>query len=440
MKVLILGSGKSGLSADEFLKESGYETEFAKSDDINSNFLKKDYLDRLFNGLSFIVKSPGISNFNNLICEAKARGIKVVNEFEIGANSLKGETIAITGTNGKTTTVSLIYSLLGEENVFLGGNIGVPVTKFAKKTNNSSLSILEVSSFQLDGIKNFKPKISAILNIASDHLNYHKTIKNYINAKFTICKFQTENDFLILNADDEYLKNHIPKTKAQIFYFSLKNKVKGCYLSRGCIYFNDNKKTQKLGSIKNINLVGDHNKSNVLCAVLAAQLSGRKFDISKLNNFNLDKHRIEYVDKISGVEFYDDSKATNISSTLASTKCFKRKINLILGGSDKGYAFDELFSNLPKNVVRIAAYGQTRFSILKSAKKYNFNEIFGCKTLGEATKRLFDLSKSNEIILLSPGCASFDQFNGYAERGAFFVNFVEELKNESISGRCQKKT
>ncbi len=436
MKVLIVGCGVSGRSAFDFLKRQNVEVEFAKEDDINAKALNEKYLDRLFEGLSFIVTSPGVSRDILFLKEAKKRKIKIVGEFELGTKNIDASMIAITGTNGKTTTVSLINYLLKDYQkgkVYCGGNIGVPVSSFACLIKKEDVCVLECSSFQLEKIKNFAPHISAVLNISPDHLNRHKTMKNYIVCKQNIAKKQTENDYLLINADDEILMQNIPKTKAQILYFSTQKKVIGCYVKHGCIYFNDNLFEKKLVSLKNLKLVGNHNLSNVLCAVLAVYLQTKNLEILKnISEFQGVEHRLEYVKNINGVLFYNDSKATNIGSVLVAAKSFKNEICLILGGSDKGYNFDELFKNMPKNVKNIAIFGQTKQKIAFSAEKFGFKNFYLCDTLKSATLLCYTLAKPKQVVLLSPACASFDQFSNYKERGNFFKKIVKEIdENEN---------
>ncbi len=440
MKALIVGFGKSGQSAKKFLKKRQIECEIASENDINSGEKLKniEYADRLFSGLSFIVKSPGVLNSSPLLMMAKRRKIKIIGEFELGALSLKGDIIAVTGTNGKTTTVSIIYHLLKFEkkDVFLAGNTNFAVSSIADETAESSINILEASSFQLENIKNFKPHIAAILNFAPDHLNHHKNFKEYIKAKQNITKFQTKNDYLLINFDDEMLMKNLPKTKAKIYYFSTKNKVNGCYVSGGNIYFNDGENENKLVSLKNIKLAGEHNLSNILCAILACHLQTKKQDfLSNISSFHGVPHRIEFVKNVGGVSYYNDSKATNIASTIVATKAFKNNINLILGGSDKGYDFETLFLMLPANVVFVSAFGETAEIIEKSAKKVHFGQITIAKTLKEAVFLCKSKAKENEIILLSPACASFDQFKNFEERGNVFKKIVEEIfENEDVVG------
>ena len=445
MKVLVVGAGKSGRSAHDYLYKHNYIVDFADEKIVNAN--EKEFeeydKDRLFEGLSFIVVSPGISFSLPFMKEAKIRKIKIIPEIELGTVNIKGNIIAVTGTNGKTTTVSLINFLLKNsgKNIFCGGNIGVPVTSFCDETKAGDVTVLECSSYQLEGVKKFHANIACILNFSVDHLTRHKTLKRYIWCKNNIVKNQTANDYLLLNFDNELLMKNVPKTKAKIYYFSTKNKVVGCYVKRGCIYFNDNQKEEKLLSLKDIKLVGEHNISNVLAAVLAVYLKTKNKQILKeVKNFNGVEHRIEYVKTVRGIEFFNDSKATNIDSTIVATKSFKCKINLILGGSDKGYDFDELFKNLPKNVENIAIFGETKNKIAFSAKKLNFKNYIICDNLKESTIKLFNKASKNSVVLLSPACASFDHFSNFEERGNVFKKIVREIDlNENDCSQNEKK-
>jgi UDP-N-acetylmuramoylalanine--D-glutamate ligase len=274
--------------------------------------------------------------------------------------------------------------------VSLGGNIGVPVTSLLKTLSSNEIVVLESSSFQLETIKKFHPHIAVIMNITEDHLNRHGTMSEYIRCKYRITKNQTAGDYLILNADDEILRKNPPKTKAKIFYFSTKRKVCGSYLKNGYIYFNDNEREVRLVDISKLKLKGDHNLSNVLAATLSVFLQTRNMGLLKnISEFQGVPHRIEFVKNVSGVGFYNDSKATNIASTLVATAAFSENVNLILGGSDKGYDFGELFKKLPKNVTNIAVFGETRNKIAFSAKVSNYNNIYICDDLEDATRKMF---------------------------------------------------
>ena len=434
MKAVIIGKGVSGKSAYKFLKSRGFKVIFANDKYINYDIKKhKKQIDRLLSNLSFLVLSPGINPNCKLVQEAINRKIKIIGELELGAENLLGDIIAITGTNGKTTTVSLINFLLSSSNysTFLGGNIGTAVTSFANETDVKSISILECSSYQLETINNFSPHISAILNVTEDHLSRHKTFENYMIAKQKIAINQTQKDYLLINADSDVLVQNIPKTQAKILYFSTKKKVLGCYIKNESIYFNDNKKETKLVSLKNIKLIGEHNKSNILCAVLAVYLQTQdKKLLKKISEFHGISHRIEFVKNINGISFYNDSKATNIDSTLVAINCFNKPINLIMGGSEKGYEFDNFFANLPNNVENIAIFGETKEKIANSAKKFHFNNIHKFNDLKSCVLSCFNLASPNSIVLLSPACASFDQFKNYEERGNVFKKIVREISSD----------
>lgn len=439
---MILGTGVSGRAVYDYLSRKNIDCFYAKNEDINSEKQDDEFYANLFHGVDCIVSSPGISPKNMLVFQAKKRKIAFFGEFEFGANKLNCDIIAVTGTNGKTTSVSLIHYLL--KNYFggceLGGNIGVPVTSLIDKMDASKIAVLECSSFQLETVSKFKPHIAIILNISKDHLNRHKTMREYIRCKYKITKNQKSDDFLILNADDENLRKYPPKTKAKIYYFSTKRKVLGSYIRGSSIYFNDSIKEIKLAKLSDIKLVGEHNLSNVLACLLAIYLeTGNVGMFKNLSKFEGVSHRIEFVKTINGIEFYNDSKATNIASTRVALNSFKVPINLILGGSDKGYNFDELFAKMPRNVKNIAIFGETKSKIAFSAKKFN-KKFVVCDNLLGATKLLFNEAKAGDVILLSPACASFDFFSGYEERGNFFKKIVREIDvNENTISWIDKK-
>lgn len=436
MRVMILGAGISGRAVFDYFSSRNIDCFFASEKDINAEKFEENYLDELLKNVTLIIASPGISPKKELVFQIKKRKVAFFGEFEFATSKLENDIIAVTGTNGKTTTVSLIHYLLKDyyAGAVLGGNVGIAVTSLIDKILSQQIAVLECSSFQLETVKNFKPHIAMILNITKDHLNRHGTMREYIKCKYKITKKQTSEDFLILNADDEILRKNPPKTKAEIYYFSTKRKVVGSYIKNNCIYFNDNDKEIKLANLSRIKLKGEHNLSNILAAVLAVYLETKNLDLVKnIDSFLGVPHRIEFVKTIDGVEFYNDSKATNIASTLVALKSFKNPINLILGGSDKGYGFDELFEKLPKNVKNIAVFGQTRSKIAFFAKKYKYKNIYICANLQDSVKLLFSKSKRGDVILLSPACASFDFFSGFEERGNFFKKIVKGIDEDESS-------
>ena len=431
MKAMIIGSGLTGLSLSDYFAKHRIDYFFAKQSDIDLKIFDENYLNKILAGVDICLISPGVNPQNELIFQIKKRKIALFSELEYAASLMKNDIIAVTGTNGKTTTVSLINYIFShlEDGCLFGGNIGIPAISLVDKIKGKEKVVLECSSFQLETCKKFAPHIAVILNITEDHMNRHKTMKAYIRCKYKITKNQKKSDYLILNADDNVLKNNPPKSRAQIFYFSIKQKVRGCYVKNKSIYFNNGETEVRLLPLSKIKLIGEHNLSNVLASVLAIYLETRNIEILNcVSGFTGVPHRIEFVRRLNDVDFYNDSKATNIASVIVALKSFKSNINLILGGSDKGYEFDELFKTISDNVKNIAVIGETRNKIMAAANRQNFKNIFICDNLEEATKKLYKLSKKGDIILLSPACASFDQFSNYEMRGNCFKKIVNSLK------------
>ena len=429
MKTLIIGSGVSGLAVYDYLNKHDIDSEIYNEKFKNIN----NYSDSDFYKYNQIVISPGIKLNKKTIFQIKRNKIAFYGELEFGVRKIKNSIIAVTGTNGKTTTVSLIGFLLKNYwgGVRVVGNIGIPVTSIIDKVTSDEIVVLECSSFQLETVENFSPHIAVILNISEDHLNRHGTMKEYIRCKYNITKKQRKNDYLILNADDEYLLYNPPKTKAKIFYISTKSKVVGAYLKRNVVYFFDGIVEEKLVSLSKFKLKGEHSLSNALASILSVYLQTK--NKSLLNNilkFQGVEHRIEFVKCINGIEFYNDSKATNISSTLVACSSFKCDVNLILGGSDKGYDFDYLVEKIPKNVKNIAIFGETKTKIAFSLNKYNCKNYSIFDSLKQCVDYLFEKSLSGEVVLLSPACASFDQFKNFEHRGIVFKNLVNELSEK----------
>lgn len=429
MKTLVIGSGVSGRAVYEFLNNKNLECCYLEDLKLTPENLTIEDLKKF----KQVIISPGVKLNKRLIFQIKRSKIAFYGELEFGFRKIKNDIIAVTGTNGKTTTVSLLGYLLrrylgGSE---VAGNIGIPVTSLINKLSGNEILVVECSSFQLETIEKFSPHIAVILNISQDHLNRHKTMKEYIRCKYNITKNQKENDYLILNADDEYLQNNPPKTKAKIFYYSTKKKVLGVYKKYNSAYFFDGEKEEKLVSLSNIKLKGEHNLSNILASFLCVYLQTKdKSFLKNIDCFEGVPHRIEFVKNVKGIDFYNDSKATNISSTLVACKSFSCGINLILGGSDKGYNFDELFIKTPKTVRKIAVFGETKYKIVFSIKKYNFQNYYICDTLKQCVDVLFENCLPGEVVLLSPACASFDQFNNYEHRGNVFKSIVNDLSEK----------
>lgn len=444
MKVLLIGYQKSGKSACKLLKKLGYRVVVVQ-DDRN---IETSKIDRLINNLSFIVVSPGVSLDSPIISCAIKHNIKVISELELGSQFICGKLIAITGTNGKTTTTSLTAHLLSSENTFIGGNIGIPITSFANKTNDKSITVAEVSSFMLESIDQFKPHIAAFLNLTPDHLNRHKTMQNYLNAKLNIFKNQTQQDYAVLNADD-IVVSKLQITKSKVFYFSTKKRVNGCFASGGNIYFRDTTNTisgftkaVRIAKTDDLNLIGEHNLSNALCSLVCAILCGADpFTLaSRLRTFKPVEHRLQYVTDIDGVSFINDSKATNTSSTVMAINSMQSPTTLILGGSDKGCLFDDLFSMEPNLITNYVLLGETKNKIAETAIKWGKQNVFISDNLSQAVELAYRLSNKGDNVLFSPACASFDMFNNYEERGKCFCGIVRGLKKNENNAKTNKKT
>ena len=431
-KALIVGNGKSGKSASKFLKKLGYMTYV--TDDDQKNLNKLYYKDRFMKSLSLVVLSPGVSLSHRIVSIAKSYGIDTLCEFELGCLFCSCPLVMITGTNGKTTTTTLLGRLLYDDrfkNVYVGGNIGVPVTSFATKTTQDDIVVLEASSFQLESKKRTVAHVAAFLNIAPDHFSRHKSMENYIKAKMKIFDGQTSKDFAVINYDDKKLVSLVKDIKPQVYYFSIKEKVKGCFIDGDCIYFSDGISTDRIASIYDLKILGEHNLQNALCAVLIARLLGvRNETIRKaLASFTGVSHRLEFVTDIDNVSFYNDSKSTNIASSIVAMNSMTANTTIILGGSDKGLEFDDLFLNANSNIKNFICIGETKNKLISTAEQYGISNVYEALTLKEAVDLAFSLSKNGDCVLLSPACASFDMFSNYEERGKVFMNIVREKAN-----------
>ena len=442
MNYLVIGLGRSGISACNLLvkkeykvfaydnnKKIGEELKNAKilNEKVNFVFTLNKKLAKI---IDCIVLSPGVP-FKKIKHFAFKYNIEVISEIELASMFCPCEIVAITGTNGKTTTVNLLNQMLKtQKKTFLVGNIGTPFCEEVLKMGADDIAICEVSSFQLEHIKNFKPKISAILNLAPDHMDRYENFQQYAQAKFNLFKNMIKQDVAVLNFDDILIKSLSKTILPEILYFS-KYKQENF----NGIFKNGNNWTIIMDNITKEVFHFDLSKhkglfaQNVMCAILIAYYLGinKENIITALENFSLPKHRIEFVDTIGKVSFYDDSKATNIHSCLSALCHFSEPLVLILGGSDKKEDFSTLFMHLPKNVVKIVAYGKTAKKIYKNGIKSGFKTIVKTKGLQDAFDEAVKDSGA-EVVLLSPACASFDEFNNYEERGEFFKNLVKDLK------------
>lgn len=439
-RYLIYGLSKSGESAFNLIlnkKDNFYLYDdnkerrkffYEKTQNLHNVFLLNKIEKAIVNYVDTIIISPGVSIYNPIIEYAKKRNVEVISELELGYKYCKNKIIAITGTNGKTTTVSLLYDIFkcAGFKVEKVGNIGCPISSVAKNVSRKTILICEVSSFQLEAIKNFKPNFSGILNITLDHIDRHKSFENYKKTKYKIFNNYNKKLKIVLNQNIKYSNKNIKNN--QIFKFGFKQCKNGCYIEDEKVIFSVNNKREVVCCLSDMPLKGNHNLENVMACICFAKFFKikNKFIIKAIKNFKNIAHRIEKVYQTSKNIFYDDSKATNIDATIKAINSFNEDIFLILGGSSKGYKYDNIFKNLPENVKNIVACGQTSYEIFATAKKYNI-QVNTFKNLKEATIYACKNLSVGQSLLLSPASASFDEFKNYKERGEKFLSYIKEF-------------
>ena len=438
---LMFGLSKSGKSATEFLLESGarvYIYDESASDRIEKTTqllvesgakrLEKENLDRAVDECDVLVLSPGIPIDHPLAVSFKRSGKAVVGETELAARFMQCTVVAITGTNGKTTTVSMIESVLNQGGITAKacGNIGTPMIE-CRALDKKDVAVAEISSFQMETLSSLRPHIAAVLNVTEDHLNRHYSMENYVFLKAKLLKNLTEAEYAILNFDDPIVRGFAQKTKAKIVWFSVRDRVRGAYYENGDLYFMD----EKILPANELLAEGVHNIQNALVAIAVGKLMGVKTqDVSSaLVAFKGIKHRIEIVDEVNGVVFVDDSKGTNVDATIKATMAMKRETVLLLGGKNKGYDYGKLFSAIKKSkVVHAVLYGENRYELLKSAREEGFENFSLCDGFEFAVRVAALIAKRGQVVLLSPASASFDEFTSYEERGERFVEIVRSLQ------------
>jgi len=442
-RVLVVGLGKSGVASALFLKERGARV--TVSDSKPPEQLSKEipllldrgitvetggHGERTFQGQDLIVVSPGVPVDAPPLVQARALGETVIGEVELAAQFYPGAIVAITGSNGKTTTTTLTGEILaaGGLATAVGGNIGTPAISLVEKATPETTAVLEISSFQLETIQTFHPKVAVVLNVSPDHLDRHRTFEVYVNAKARIFENQQKEDFAVLNADDPSCVGMAGRTRAQVFWFSRKTEPeRGAYVQAGKLLFGGLQKKLSIMPIAEIPLKGAHNVENVLAAVSVGVLLGCEPEKLRgaVRGFKAVEHRLEYIATVAGVEYYNDSKATNVDATIKALESFPANIHLILGGKDKGSDYSVLNALLKQRVKRVytigAAAGKIESQIRGAA------EIIHAETLENAIKRAAAAAQPGDVILLAPACASFDQFRNYEHRGKLFKETVELL-------------
>ncbi|WP_404452507.1 UDP-N-acetylmuramoyl-L-alanine--D-glutamate ligase [Virgibacillus necropolis] len=437
---LVLGLAKSGTAAAQLLLNSGINVRINdklsdETDDVVLNLKEMgaevivgSHPLSVLETIDVIIKNPGIPYENPVIVEAMNRNIPVLTEIELANDLVEGNIIGITGSNGKTTTTTLTTSMIAESNLPVkeAGNIGKVASEVARNLDVNETLVLELSSFQLMGIKEFKPNTAVLLNIYEAHLDYHKTMENYKNAKYNIFMNQSPEDYLVYNDDDQNLREAVKDAKSVKIPFSITRRLQdGAWADKTSIYF----KNEKIMDKKDIVLVGDHNIENILAAVCAAKLNGATNEaIQKvLKTFSGVEHRFQFVARIDDRLFYNDSKGTNILATQKALDSFDQPIILLAGGLDRGNDFDELLPYL-KNVKAMVLFGETKMKLKDLAKKAGITTVELVEDVTIAVEKAYSLSRQDDVILLSPACASWDQYRSFEERGDMFVQAVHTLE------------
>ena len=450
-KVLGFGSGISGESACRLLLREGAEVvlydgndrldreeilakispEEGQNVEILLGELTGQQLEGLLDELSLVVMSPGVPTDLPIVEQMRAHGLPIWGEIELAYVFGRGDVLAITGTNGKTTTTALLGEIMKnyKDSVFVVGNIGNPYTSAAWETTEESVVVAEISSFQLETIHTFHPKVSAILNITPDHLNRHHTMQAYIEAKERIAENQTAEDVCVLNYEDEETRAFGEKTGAQVLYFSSRRKLKkGVYLEDGNIICDIDEKIP-VCSVDELNILGTHNHENAMAAVAMAYAYGTPMEIIRktLKEFQGVAHRIEFVAEKNGVAYYNDSKGTNPDAAIRGIQAMNRPTVLIGGGYDKESSYDEWIQAFDGKVKKLVLLGATREKIAQTARRLGFNEIEMADTFEEAFAKCVECAQPGDAVLLSPACASWGMFKNYEERGDKFKELVNQL-------------
>lgn len=438
-KIFIFGMAKSGYEAAKLLSKYNNEILITDGKEQDENHVKEltdlgvkveittNQIDLIDNTFDYMIKNPGIPANNPVVLKAKELGIKVINEIEMAYHFLPKNTkiIGITGSNGKTTTTTLIYEILKKKypNVYLGGNIGYPLSQIVNDIKENSILVMEISDHQLCDMYEFKTNISLLLNLVHAHIDFHGTYEIYKAMKKRIFNNHTNTDLAILNHDNKdvlELTNDIVSTKK---YFSKTDKL-DAYIENDGIYYNN----ELVLNFNDIKLKGMHNYENIMACILAVKQFNVENEIIKeyLSTFKGVEHRIEYVETINGVDYYNDSKSTNNEATMTALKTFKNPTILIMGGLDRNIPFDNL-ADYVGNVKAIVCYGETKNKIKEFADKNNVN-CYVLENLNEAVNKAHEIAESGDTVLLSPACASWDQFKTFEERGELFKNLVKGLR------------
>jgi len=447
-RVLIVGLARSGMAAAKALNSRGARI---LANDIKTEGQMKEeaeqlralgaelYLgikpDELVEQVDLLVISPAVPIWSTFVQKALSLGKEVISEVELAYRLCKAAIVAITGTNGKTTTTSLVGEIFKEagKTTHVVGNIGTPFVGKVDEIGEKDIVVAEISSFQLEAVSQFHPKVCAILNITEDHMDRHKTMENYINTKMRIFKNSTYNDWVVLNGDDPETVKLKEKTKAKVLFFSRKRTLEqGAWVEEGQVMVDVGQGKERVCDVDDIFIPGSHNLENALAATLMARLMGVSPGsiASTLKTFRGVEHRIELVDTIDGINFYNDSKGTNPDASIKAIQAMKGPTVLIAGGYDKGGSFSSFIDAFGNTISHMVVLGQTADKLIRAAQEKGFMNVHRVKTLDEAVIKAFSLATPGGNVLLSPACASWDMFKDYEERGRMFKEAVKALREE----------
>ena len=440
--ILVIGLGKSGVGVAKLLFKLGAQVtvndastpkDMTEVDELKSLGIRvitgSHPMTLVDENFSLVVKNPGINYDNVLVAAFLAKNTPIVTEIEIASLVFEGNLVGVTGSNGKTTTTTMIHEMLNagnEADVFKAGNIGIPMSGIVQQATETDTIVAELSSFQLIGTPTLHPHIAVITNIFSNHLDYHKTRENYVNAKMNITKNQTKNDYLVINWDNDEWQQLSQRSQAQVIPFSrLAKSKRGAYELDGDLYWQEN----KIMAASDVNVVGDHNIENALAAIAVAKISQVSDAVIKhvLESFGGVRHRMQFVMEYNGRKVYNDSKATDIEATEMALNGFKQPVILLAGGLDRGYTFEKLEPSLKKHVKAIILFGETAKKLADSATQANLQEIEYSETAETAVPLAFKISAPGDVILLSPANASWDQYPNFEVRGDKFIQAVENF-------------
>jgi len=444
-KVLVFGSGISGIGAGKLLEQVGasvvlydgketLDKEVLKAqlgDDTKAEIILGELSEEVMETLDLVVMSPGVPTDLPVVLKMRDMGIQIWGEVELAYTYGKGDVLAITGTNGKTTTTALLGEIMKnyKESVFVVGNIGNPYTAAALEMREDSVAVAEMSSFQLETIHEFRPKVSAILNITPDHLNRHHTMEAYIKAKEDIAKNQTKEDTCVLNYEDEVTRKIGENVKANVLYFSSQRKLdRGIYLDDGNIIFRQDEEIL-VCNVNELKLLGTHNYENVMAAVAMAAAYGTPMEVIRrtIKEFAGVEHRIEFVREKDGVAYYNDSKGTNPDAAIKGIQAMNRPTVLIGGGYDKDSEYEEWIQAFDGKVKLLVLVGATKEKIAEAAERVGFVSYVMADSFEEAVEKCIEAAEPGDAVLLSPACASWGMFKNYEERGDKFKELVNCL-------------